>query len=407
MPQLFHDMNQLQKLASMRDKHSRIILGLMSGTSIDGLDLALCKFTGYGKSGSFDILHHKTTTYNQNQKSVLRHLATAEMINMEDLCIYHTQLSYWHAKMVNDALFDWGFESKDVDLIATHGQTIRHAPKRIHHREHLPNSTFQLGEADHLSKLTGIITIHDLRQKHVAAGGEGAPLAVYGDQLLFPSKDEFRVLLNIGGISNLTVLLPDDDSMSFPLTFDTGPGNTLMDLVIRKYFPNLSFDVNGELASKGNVNQKLLQELKKDEYFRQSPPKTTGPELFSDSFLARSINNAQVSELGTLDLLATLNRFTAETISDSINEFVRPPQKFAIYVSGGGAHNLQLIRNLRELMTYAKICDFAELGVHPDAKEALFFAALANEFVCGQKIKVLTSEGMMKETSLGKISLPD
>jgi anhydro-N-acetylmuramic acid kinase len=400
-------MNQLQKLVSLQDKQSRIILGLMSGTSIDGLDLALCKFKGFGKNGSFEILHHTTKAYDQHQKSVLRNLATSDLVNMEELCIYHTQLSYWHAKMVNDALFNWGFEAKDVDLIATHGQTIRHAPKRIHHRQNLPNSTFQLGEADHLSKLTGIITIHDLRQKHVAAGGEGAPLAVYGDQLLFPSQQEFRILLNIGGISNLTVLVPDDDYGNIPLTFDTGPGNTLMDLVIRKHFTNISFDVNGDLASKGNINNILLQELKNEEYFRQSPPKTTGPELLSEEFLTNSIRKARFTGGSLFDLLATLNRFTAETIADAIHEFVNPPQNFAIYISGGGAHNFRLIQNLKELLPNAKISDFIELGVHPDAKEALFFAALANELVCGQKIKVQTSEGTITETSLGKISFPD
>jgi anhydro-N-acetylmuramic acid kinase len=400
-------MNQLQRLASLQTKPSRLILGLMSGTSIDGLDLALCKFTGFGDKVTYDVLHHLTVNYDNQQKSVLRYLATAELVNMEELCIYHTQLSIWHAKMVMDALFSWGIPSDEIDLLASHGQTIRHAPIRIHQKKNLPNSTFQLGEADHLSRLTGIITISDLRQKHVAAGGEGAPLAVYGDQLLFHSEDEFRILLNIGGISNLTVLSQVSTSETLPLTFDTGPGNTLMDLVIRKYFPDLSYDVNGELASNGEIIPLLLKELKKEKYFKQNPPKTTGPELLSEAFLARSISVANVTDTTPQDLLATLNRFTAETIADAINDFVLPPNEYAVYVSGGGAHNSQLIRNLKELLPSARVKDFLELGVHSDAKEALFFAALANELVCGQKIKVQTTDGSLVETSLGKISLPD
>jgi anhydro-N-acetylmuramic acid kinase len=180
-----------------------------------------------------------------------------------------------------------------------------------------------------------------------------------------------------------------------------------MDLVIRKYFPDLSYDVNGELASNGEIIPLLLKELKKEKYFKQNPPKTTGPELLSEAFLARSISVANVTDTTPQDLLATLNRFTAETIADAINDFVLPPNEYAVYVSGGGAHNSQLIRNLKELLPSARVKDFLELGVHSDAKEALFFAALANELVCGQKIKVQTTDGSLVETSLGKISLPD
>jgi anhydro-N-acetylmuramic acid kinase len=400
-------MSQLQRLGSLHQQPHRTILGLMSGTSIDGLDLALCRFSGSGNTLKYNVLHHHTVSYNDEQRCILRNFATADMVSMEELCIYHTQLSLWHADMVMESLQKWNVTSEQVDLIASHGQTIRHAPIRIHKKKNLPNATFQLGEADHLAVRTGIVTVSDLRQKHVAAGGEGAPLAVYGDQLLFQDPNEYRILLNIGGISNLTVLDPGKSSDELALTFDTGPGNTLMDLIVRQNFLGQSYDVNGELASKGNIIRGLLNKLKEHDYFVQTPPKTTGPELLSESFLSDAIKTSQTAIENPLDLLATLNQFTAETIVEAILHYVNPPTSFAIYVSGGGAHNDTLMRNIKALLPQASVNDFMQLGVHPDAKEALFFAALANELVCGRKIKVQNSKGELVETSLGKISLPN
>lgn len=400
-------MSYFDQLASFAKKKERIILGLMSGTSIDGLDLALCRFSGFGEHVEYEVLNHKTCSYSKEQRDILRFLATEESVRMEDVCIYHTELSYWHALMVNKSLNEWGVKADEVDLISSHGQTIRHAPKRIHQKPNLANSTFQLGEPDHLARLTGIITISDLRQKHIAAGGEGAPLAVYGDHILFSDPDEYRILLNIGGIANLTVLDPDEHNRDLPLTFDTGPGNTLMDLFVRKYFAPMTYDAGGTLALQGAVIPQFLKALKFNEYFRQAPPKTTGPELLSENFLNEAMRNAGIDEFDPKDLLATLNRFTSDTIADSIEMFVKPSKDFVVYVSGGGAHNKLLMQNLAVRLHNARVADFSELGVHPDAKEALFFAALANELVCGQQLPVQKEDGSYTKTSLGKISLPD
>ena len=459
-------MTSIEKLTELQQKPRKIILGLMSGTSIDGLDLALCAFSGCGSDVKFEILHHGTKSYSDEQQHVLRMLATQEMVRMEDVCIYHTELSRWHADMVRQALGEWGVNVSEVDLIASHGQTVRHAPKRIHGLDGLPNSTFQLGEPDHLAYLTGILTMSDFRQKHVAAGGEGAPLAGYGDQLLFRDASECRVLLNVGGISNITVLDPAADVSALPVTFDTGPGNTLMDHVVRTHFAPMKYDEDGKLAAEGVVNEDLLSELINHEFFNQNPPKTTGPEAFSPEFLSQSIMLSGVKEISPVDLLATLNRFTAETIAEGIrsglkltqnlnsksvsvenlnneeldeipdeNPFnkeaeggIAPVEKspevqrfdlatsdntapgpgpVRVLISGGGAHNLTLVKNLIDCLKDIQVSDFSSIGVHPDAKEALFFAAMANEFLCGNKFAVQREDGSSAHLSFGKISFPE
>lgn len=396
--------HQLFEIAQARE---RTILGLMSGTSLDGLDLALCSFFDSGSRIRFEILHHGTVSYTSQQRTILRELATARTVDMESLCIYHTEVAHWHAGMVRTMLGTWGVAASEVDLIASHGQTIRHAPRRIHKRAGLPDSTFQIGEPDHLAHLTGIITISDFRQKHVAAGGEGAPLAVYGDRLLFYKQGEVRVLLNIGGIANITILDGTRPSEKLPITFDTGPGNTLMDRTVQQYFPDKLYDVNGAIAATGTVHERLLDELLAHPYFNEPPPKTTGPELLSLEMLELAMTRAAVTRLSPEDLLATLTLFTARTISQSIERHTNSTDHLKVYVSGGGVHNRTLMHQLQIGLPQAEVLNFESLGVHPDAKEAVFFAALANEFVCGNAFPVPSANRTYSAVTLGKVSFPD
>lgn len=377
----------------------------MSGTSIDGLDVALCRFSGYGKNTSFEVLHHGTVSYSDSQASILRSFATESMVDMQKLAIYHTQLSHWHAAMISQLLNDWRVDPRSIDLLASHGQTIRHAPRRIHQFESLPNSTYQLGDGDHLAVLTGLVTVHDFRQKHVAAGGEGAPLAGYGDKILFAGDGVSKVLLNVGGISNITVL-DVNDSDGIPLTFDTGPGNTLMDHVMRGSGAGVRYDEGGRIAAGGRVNEALLEALKSHPYFGQPAPKTTGPEAFSPEFLSDCLSRCGCGELSLPDMLATLNRFTAETIADAVRESTAGLVTVPVYISGGGAHNATLISNLKHALGHDQVYNFLALGVDSDAKEAVFFAALANECIMGSPVDVPQLDGTFKKVVLGKISFP-
>lgn len=375
----------VQRLHEIATKPTRTILGLMSGTSIDGLDIALCRFTGTGTTSGAHVLKYSSLPYSAQEADYLRHFATSETVRVEDLAIANVWLARLHARMINDTLASWNIDTKDVDLIASHGQTIRHAPKRIHNQPDMPNATLQIGDGDHLAALTGILTVSDFRQKHVALGGEGAPLAGYGDDLLFRSATEPRILLNIGGIGNLT-WLPTQRTDDI-LTFDTGPGNTLIDAYCREHFDK-RMDEGGAIALSGTVDEALLADWLRDPFFTASPPKTTGPELFRlDRFQSRI-----PTTLSKEDVLATLTAFTADSIALAISGFTHAGPDAVMYVSGGGVHNRALMGRLATKIAPIRIDKFESIGGNPDAKEALLFAALANELVAGDRL------------TLGKIS---
>jgi anhydro-N-acetylmuramic acid kinase len=263
------------------------------------------------------------------------------------------------------------------------------------------NSTLQIGDGDHLAVKTGIITLSDFRQKHIAAGGEGAPLAIYGDYLIFSKKGENRIMLNIGGIANFTYLAASLNADEVFCT-DVGPGNTLMDAYMQQQFPGKYFDEDSLVALKGTSNSNLLAALKDHNFFKQSFPKTTGPELFNLDYLSTAKNKSNTINLSAEDTMATLNQFTADVISNAIKEQTKEIG-YKIYVSGGGMHNPLLIKSIKIHLPGIEFYDTATLGINPDAKEAVLFAILANEAVCG-------NNGFSKRfinVSMGKISFPE
>ncbi len=302
--------------------------------------------------------------------------------------------------MLLACLREWQYQPGQVDLIASHGQTIYHAPKSLHGLPDYPNATLQIGDGDHLAVQTGIITLSDFRQKHVAAGGEGAPLAVYGDYLLFSHRDEDRILLNMGGIANFTYLPGDLDAHRIFST-DVGPGNTLIDAFTRRSFPGKAFDENGAIAASGTVNSHLLAALLDHPFFAAPFPKTTGPELFSIDYVQQKQAQSHTAELTPQDLIATLTRFSAEGIAHSIHRSFAQA-KPVVYMSGGGMHNPVLVQGLHGLLPGFSFRDTAALGIVPDAKEAVLFAVLANEAVAGGK----TNFGNLPNVTMGKVSFP-
>src|SRR5690606_39195205 len=205
----------------------RTILGLMSGTSLDGLDIALCRIAGAGPQTRLSLVRFGTKPYTDEFRSRIREVFAKRAVDQQTLCGLNALVGSVHASLVNEALREWNLHPSEIDLIASHGQTVYHAPQSLTGDNRYPNSTLQIGDGDHLAMATGIITLSDFRQKHVAAGGEGAPLAAYGDYLLFSSPSEARVLLNIGGIANFT-FLPLAGSEKACFATDIGPGNTLM-----------------------------------------------------------------------------------------------------------------------------------------------------------------------------------
>lgn len=393
----------IQKLYDLANKPHRLIVGLMSGTSLDGLDIVLCKVEGFGQNTKLELKNFETVFYSDDLKNEIRSVFSKREIDLEKLCLLNPWIALQHAGMINDCLQKWNIKNSEVDLIASHGQTIYHAPQRLHQQVKFGNATLQIGDGDHLAVATGIITISDFRQKNIAAGGEGAPLAVYGDHLLFSKKGEDRILLNIGGIANFTFLPGDDSNI---LCTDVGPGNTMMDTYMQEQFPGNSFDKDSLVARSGTINESLLTALKENDFFRQSLPKTTGPELFNLNYLHEAKQASDTLSLSAQDTMATLNRFSADMIVAAIKDCIKDKNGIKIFGSGGGIHNPLLMQHLQDQLPGCIFQSTADTGVNPDAKEAVLFALLANECVCGNDSSAeLTSHGILP-VAMGKISFP-
>lgn len=398
--------SHIKKLAAIAAKPSRIVIGLMSGTSLDGLDIALCRLTGEGLATKVELLNFTTIDYDQDYKQRVKAIFAKRQVDLQMVTLLHPWIGLEHGRLINQCLQQWQLTANDIDIIASHGQTVFHCPKRQHQLADYPNATLQLGDGDHLALTTGIITISDFRQKHLAAGGEGAPLAVYGDYLLFSSPKQNRILLNIGGIANLTYL-PSSQDASAVFSSDIGPGNTLMDAYIQAHFPGQYYDQGATLAKTGAINANLLAALKQDRFFSLDFPKTTGPEVFNLAYLHQAQQQSASHGLSHADIMATLNRFTADMIAHAINTLTTDLQPFVVYASGGGIHNPLLMQHLSRALPNVSFASTADLGINPDAKEAVLFAVLANECLVGGKQKFSNSQAGIPNVTMGKISFAD
>jgi anhydro-N-acetylmuramic acid kinase len=404
-------MKYVLQLAAIAQKQRRHIIGLMSGTSLDGLDVALCAFEGAGAQTRVEVLQFETLGYDDHFKNEIRRVFARKEVDFQHLVLLNVLVAERHAAMVNQCLAKWNIPAASVDLIASHGQTVFHAPRVFHGMANYPDATLQIGDGDHVARRTGIITISDFRQKHIAAGGEGAPLALYGDYFLFSLPGENRILLNIGGIANFT-WLPADGDTARAFATDTGPGNTLLDVFAQQLFGQ-AFDEDARIARSGTVNTALLAALRSDPFFAKPFPKTIGPELFSAEWVQTAIQNCYPGATGAFpapvkpeDLLATLARLTAETIAEAVQRTIKGVKApVNMYLSGGGAHNPLVVKYLEELLPDVTMLPMAQLGVHGDAKEAVLFAVLANETVAGE-IPADATLGGIPLVGMGKISFP-
>jgi anhydro-N-acetylmuramic acid kinase len=388
----------LQHLFNIAQKPEKIGIGLMSGTSLDGLDIALCRFTGNGLQTHFDLLNFTTIPYENGFKKDVQSVFAKKEASLEKVCLLNAFIGNFQGELILQALSEWHIKPEAIDFIASHGQTIYHAPKRLHKQEAYPNATLQIGDGDHLAVKTGILTISDFRQKHIAAGGEGAPLALYGDVILGNKPGENRILLNIGGIANLT-FLPADSNYTKILCTDTGPGNTMIDAACRKYF-DLPFDEDSKIAFAGSINEALLAALLDHPFFTEKAPKTTGPELFNLAYLEKALQQSNTKSIRKEDIVCTLSALTAKTIADFTFGNFRV-EGTRIFASGGGAKNLYIINYVKNALPNAIIGDTSELGINPDAKEAILFALLGNEALCGEPLKIGDNPAVL----MGKFSL--
>jgi anhydro-N-acetylmuramic acid kinase len=397
---------QIEKLFTIANKPERLIIGLMSGTSLDGLDVALCRFRGKGLETQIELVAFETVSYDSEFKDEIKSVFSKQQVSLEKVCLLNPWVGLYHAELILKCLVKWRIDPTDIDLIASHGQTIYHAPKLLHGQQKFGNATLQIGDGDHIAHATGVVTLSDFRQKHIAGGGEGAPLAAYGDFLIFSKRDEDRIMLNIGGIANFTYL-PGNLNADEVFCTDVGPGNTMMDALIQQNFPGKFFDENAEVAKRGSLNSALLRELKDHPFFEQSFPKTTGPELFNLNYLDNAKKKSNTQQLSPEDTLATLNRFSADMIVEGIKKSTGDKTNIKLFSSGGGMHNPLLMENIISQLPGFSFLTTHDLQINPDAKEAVLFATLANECVCGGGVQYGSGRNGIPSVSMGKISFPN
>lgn len=350
-----------------------LIVGLMSGTSLDGVDAALVSVDGRSLSDlSWEMIGFQTIPYSDQRREAIHRGILAG--TAESLCDLHAQLGEWLAEAVREACDATGVDLADVDLIGSHGQTVWHRPPAGDSR----GSTLQLGDPATIAERTGVPVVSDFRMRDVAAGGHGAPLVPWVDQTLFALPHRARALQNIGGIGNVT-WVPPRGSPEPVLAFDTGPGNALIDATVEAATDGrMNFDRDGKLAEQGTVDESLLEELLGHPFFALEPPKSTGREAFGQPFAHRLIEAVRPEgDRDWLDLVATLTELTARTITDAYRLWVLPRGVSEVIVSGGGALNPTLMRRIRNLLEPIPVLDGGVLGVDPGAKEALAFAMLA------------------------------
>ncbi|MDZ7756359.1 anhydro-N-acetylmuramic acid kinase [Rhodohalobacter sp.] len=384
----------ITKLSEISSKPERLIVGLMSGTSLDGLDIALCKC----KSGFVDVKEFRSVEYSKELIKRLSEIQSRVATNTKELTLLHTELANYYGEAVIKALIEWGVPMEEVDLIASHGQTIYHAPAQT---EKEINATLQIVDGDHIAQKTGIITISDFRQKHTSVGGEGAPLAGIFDEAVFRDETKHRLLINLGGIANLT-WLPSKNSGNKVMSGDTGPANTLINEAMIKYFDR-TFDERGKVAASGKVHSELVRYILLEPYFRKPFPKTTGQEDFRLNYIEELMEGHGI-ECSEKDLIASLTSLTAQSISRAVDQITND-EAFECYVSGGGVHNESMMKELEERIPQGEFKDFEELGIPADAKEAAMMSFFANDLVSGDGFSI---PGVTEEkVHFGKISLPD
>ena len=392
----------IQKLVEITEKKKRKVIGLMSGTSADGVDAALIEIEGCGINTKFRLTEFITYPFPEDVRNRVFKLFSPSDCSVEDVCEMNFILGHIFARAALEVIKQARLKTSEVDLIGSHGQTICHLPEAD--SDGSVPSTLQIGEPAVIAHSTGIVTVGDFRVADIAAGGQGAPLVPYVDFLLLQDNNKSRAIQNIGGISNVTIL-PAGGDVEDILAFDTGPGNMMIDEIVRITTDGQQhYDRGGEMASKGTVNEHLIQNLLSHPFIRRPPPKTTGREEFGTHFAHELLGKAKRLGISNVDLMATVTAYTVECIYQNYKLFVLPKCDVSeILVSGGGLHNTTLMNILREKFHPIHVKSVEEFGLMSDAKEAIAFAVLANETIHGNPGNVPGATGANCPIILGKI----
>lgn len=379
-------------ITNYSDGRSRVVLGLISGTSADGVDVAAVRFPPSSESSRLELLHFETVPYPPELKARVLD-ASQDLMSLRQAAVLHTDLGEFFASVAQRALPSGG-----CDLIGSHGQTVCHLPDR--------RTTLQLGDGSIIANRTGVTTVSDFRTADMSLGGQGAPLVPLFDAFLLAHPERYRVAVNLGGIANITAISPGADKV---VAWDTGPANCVSDALCRIYNRG-DFDPNGSIAARGKVDEELLRELLKESYFSLTPPKSTGLEDFGRDFAERRFIDRPFE-----DLLRTALALSAQSLVDSIFTALEgtPSTPLDIVFAGGGTSNTTLMQEIEERLATGirslgrprpEIGSFAEHGVPEDAREAVAFAYLADRTARGLTGSLPTTTGASRGAVLGKIS---
>lgn len=372
---------------------SLIVVGLMSGTSVDGIDASLVKIN---PDMSFENIENIVFEYPKNIREEIFKLFSP-YATIKDLCWMNFIIGEYFAKAVILLAKKANVKLCDIDLIGSHGQTIYHIPVDEKINNLSKRSTLQIGEASVIAQRTGVTTVSDFRTMDIAAGGQGAPLVCFADKLMFLSDSITRAVQNIGGMANVTLVSPNTDVIAF----DTGPGNVLIDYFSKKFF-NVDYDFNGDFAKRGIVDEYWLNFLLSDSYYSQLPPKSTGREYFSADYAQMILKEAPASEF---DIMATVTALTAKSIFNAYRDFIYDKTNVdEIVLGGGGAYNLQIINFLKGYFgNNVKIKTHEDFDISNKFKEAIAFALLAYSSYYKIPNNIPSCTGALKNCVLGKI----
>ena len=388
-------MNWLENILS---KKERIVVGLMSGTSMDGIDTALVRITGNGLDTKVELLDFITYPYSNRLRFELEEISDGSVGKLSDL-------DFAVGEAFSDAAISIveraGLRPDEIDLVGSHGQTVFHNPPSNNSEF---SSTLQIGQSDIIAERTGITTVSDFRPRDIASNGEGAPLVPYVDYIMFKNPDKVVIAQNIGGIANCTIVTPD---ISDVMAFDSGPGNIMLDGIMKIHSAGKhKYDNNGENAKKGKVDYKLLYNLLNKGYFKESPPKTTGREMFGKNETEKLYKLVENNSIDLQDLLATLVQFTVDTIYNAYEDYIFSKWKIdEVILSGGGAFNPIMVEKLAQKVKPIELSLSDKYNIPADSKEAVSFSVLANETIFGNYTNLPNVTGARSGSPLGKISI--
>ncbi len=381
-----------QAVEAIAARPTRTVLGLISGTSADAIDAAAVRITGAGAASRVDVLATAAYPLPEGLGQRLRDLT--ERGSVREVCELNAALG----ELFAEAAAALAARVGGVDLIGSHGQTVYHIPPAAGR----PGSTLQIGEPAVIAERTGVLTVADFRPRDMAAGGMGAPLVPYADYILFRHPSRTRVIQNIGGIANATVL-PAGSGPADVTAFDMGPGNMVIDALMRRCFDR-PYDAGGEVAAGGHVHEALLAALLDDEFIAAAPPKATGRERYGEPYARRVMEQAGALRLPAEDLVATVTALTADAILENYRRFIFPARTVdEVVVAGGGVRNGTLMERLRRRLAPRPVMTTSELGIDSDAKEAVAFAILANDALMGLATNVPGATGARHPVILGAL----